>query len=565
MKKVFLIFSILISVINAQINRETRAVWVSTNFRLDWPPPTTNQEEQKTALIKIFDEIERKNLNTIYFQVRFNGTVLFNSSFEPYSYFITGSVGGSPDYDPLEFAIEEAHKRGLELHAWFNMIRCFSGTEKFILDHDDHVVKKYPAWVKKVFVDGKINYWLDPGLPEVKEYLANLVVEAAQNYKVDGIHLDFIRYPVERFDDDSSYALFGAQKDKAQWRRDNITEIVKVTGERIRQIDERIKFGAAPLGIYRNIAGAKGLQAVDEVYQDSRLWLKEKYIDYAAPQIYWNSTDNPRFDLLIDDWVKNSYGRNIIAGIASYKDDVRNETENLIALARKSNSNGVAFFRYTNIKDKEIKQFASKSFPAEMHWKIKRQPPSPFNLASEISDAGENKIKLSWQFNCDELNSEDVSYFAVFGLSRQNEIPSSKNLFKIIDAQRTSFSFTIKQPQRINYYFTVKSLSRLWEESGGYSNIEKVGMPQLKSLSDKTGIDDNVIMRRLDADSYRFVVSSGLERTAEILFVGKNSLTQTETKKLAAGINIFQIKKESVVFDEIEIRVGGGKKFRLRK
>ena len=121
---IFLVFNLLL---HAQAPRETRAVWVSTNFKLDWPPPTYNQAAQKKELKKIFDDIERKNLNTIYFQVRSNGTVLFRSTMELFSPYITGNIGDYGNYDPLEFAIKEAHKRGLEIHAWVNTNRVFSG------------------------------------------------------------------------------------------------------------------------------------------------------------------------------------------------------------------------------------------------------------------------------------------------------------------------------------------------------------------------------------------------------------------------------------------------------
>jgi len=197
--KLLLLLSIIslfvINILFAQPMRETRAVWVSTNFRLDWPPPTFDQEEQKQALIKIFDDVERKNLNTVYFQVRSNSVLLFESNVEPWSPHITGIVGERGNYDPLGFAVEEAHKRGLEIHAWINTLRCFSGTEEKIKNYSRHLFNLHSKWIYKVNTDGKESFWLDPGLPEVRNYLVRLINELVENYNIDGIQLDFIRYP----------------------------------------------------------------------------------------------------------------------------------------------------------------------------------------------------------------------------------------------------------------------------------------------------------------------------------------------------------------------------------
>ena len=239
--------------INAQVERETRAVWVATNFRLDWPPPVYDAEVQKFALIKILNNIKSKNLNVVYFQVRSNGVVLFKSSVEAYSPHLTGTMTGEPKYDPLQFAVTEAHKRGLELHAWLNVIRCFSGEETKILRDSNHIKQKEPGWVIKYEKNGKTDYWMNPALPQTADYITSITTELVRNYDVDGIHLDFLRYPGKDFNDAESYRLLGDEAEINQWRRDNITNRLRKIYNSAKAEKPWIKVGVAPFGIYKNI------------------------------------------------------------------------------------------------------------------------------------------------------------------------------------------------------------------------------------------------------------------------------------------------------------------------
>jgi uncharacterized lipoprotein YddW (UPF0748 family) len=287
-----------VTFVQAQNERETRAVWVATNFRLDWPPPTFDQEKQKQTLIEIFDNIKSKNLNTIFFQVSSNGTTLFKSSFDPFSPYITGEVDGKPSYDPLKFAVEQAHKRGLEIHAWVNVLRCFTGTESSIMKNPNHISKRKPEWVIEDIRDGQKSFWLDPGLPEVREYIASMIEEMVGNYDIDGVHLDYIRYPGRNFDDEFSYGINGNGLSRDEFRRKNVNDLVELISKKIKAVKHYIKLGAAPIGIYKNFEGMTGWEGYNEVYQDSRSWLKRGLIDYVAPQIYWSFEDNTRFDLI---------------------------------------------------------------------------------------------------------------------------------------------------------------------------------------------------------------------------------------------------------------------------
>jgi len=387
-----------------QIERETRAVWVATNHRLDWPPQTNDAEKQKKALEDILSNIKSKNLNTVFFQVRSNGTVLFKSSFEPFTHYITGQLNDSIPYDPLEFAVEQSHKRGLEIHAWINCVNVFSGSEIGLQGNPNHIVNRKPEWIIEDERDGVKSFWLDPGLPEVREYLADLISEMVENYKIDGVQLDYIRYPGKNFDDDFSYGIYNNGFSHDDWRRNNITSLIELINKKIKTVKPYVKLGAAPIGVYKNQNGMYAWEGFTEVYQDSREWLKKGVLDYVAPQIYWGLNENPRFDIIAKDWVENSYGRNVILGIGAYKENIRNDIDNMIQFARTTNASGVAFFRYSNIKDYDFKNFSYKTYPARIAWLDGIYPEPPHHLNYERESTNRNLINLTWDVRGSTLN-----------------------------------------------------------------------------------------------------------------------------------------------------------------
>ncbi|MEK6552970.1 MAG: family 10 glycosylhydrolase, partial [Bacteroidota bacterium] len=460
--------------ITAQTERETRAVWVATNFRLDWPPPTFDQGKQKQALIDIFDDIKSKNLNTVFFQAGINGTVLFKSSFDPFSPYITGEVDREGTYDPLQFAIELAHKRGLEIHAWINCIRCFSGTELNILNNPNHIYKRKPEWVIEDIRDGQKSYWLDPGLPEVREYLSDMITEMVEKYDVDGVHLDFIRYPGKNFDDEFSYSVHGAGLSRDEFRRKNITDLIELINKKIKTIKHFVKLGAAPIGVYKNLNGMTAWEGYTEVYQDSREWLRRGIVDYLAPQIYWGFDDNPCFGLVAKEWTENSFGRSIVLGIGAYKPNVKSEINAMIQYARTINAGGVAFFRYQNIKDVEFDSFQYRTYPAAMSWLDGIYPDPPTELNFKKSEINKNLFSLSWNFQKMKSQSDSVRYFALYSLPNSNSELLPDYLFDVIPADRTSVTLAIDRPRRVNYYYTLKSVSKLWNESIESSNVIEI-------------------------------------------------------------------------------------------
>ncbi|MCF6269594.1 MAG: family 10 glycosylhydrolase [Melioribacteraceae bacterium] len=535
----------------SQTPRETRAVWVSTNFRLDWPPPTYNEETQKKELEKIFDDIERKNLNTIYFQVRSNGTVLFRSSMELFSPYITGSIGDFGNYDPLEFAITEAHKRGLEIHAWVNINRIFSGNNISIKNNPLHISQINPEWVYEK-ADNSI--WLDPGIPEVREYLVELINEIVQNYYVDGIQLDFIRYPKAPIDDIKSYNTYGEGIPKPQWRRDNITKFISSLNKRIKQTKPKIKLGVTPIGIYKSITNGRGMEGYSDVFQDTREWLRLGIIDYAVPQIYWDMKSNPKFDALAKDWINNSFGKNIIIGIGAYKTEVYNEIEREINITRTLNASGVAFFRYKSIAQKRFYSFAEKTLPTAMPWIEDTLELANLKLSSNYKNG-----KALLNFQIDNKSHTSKGYFTLYESYSLQDSSNSK-LIKVIPNYISEMSFLIPQPNRINYYYSATQFDPLWNASSNRSTATIISIPKLKKIEKSIDPFENPILLQ-DGDKSSILIYSNMEEEITLFKSSiKNKSSMISKHFLKRGINQITLNFDLSIYEKIVIDFLKGKR-----
>lgn len=546
---------LLTTISQSQIKRETRAVWLSTNFKLDWPPPTFDEGEQKSALIEIFDNLQKKNINTVYFQVRSNATLFYTSAIEPFTPYLTGKTNVPPSYDPLKFAIAEAHKRGLEIHAWFNVVRCFSGSDAEISNYENHIINKHKDWVYKKWTDGKPAFWLDPGKPEVREYLKNLIVEVVQKYEVDGIHLDFIRYPVGGIEDDETFRTYGNNPDKADWRRENINSIVRSVYRESKKANPKVKIGATPVGIYKNTKIVKGLQGYHDVYQDAQGWLKEGIVDYIVPQIYWDFENNPKFDVVAKDWLNNSSGRNVILGIASYRDDIKKETEKMISLSRKEGAAGIAFFRYTNIKNEKFYSFEEIAFPSGMEWVDNIYPNPPINLKSSTIDEG--KYQLNWSLPEIKNGGSDINHFSIYSLPENNSLFINAELFYLSHSLNTSLTFSITQPQRINYYFSIKSVDKLWNESSSSSNIVQLTIPELKMVSENVRSSNKPVLVGMSKQQWYLTLNSHIEQSVIITLRLSDGKEEEKTFPLAIGDNIIELNIKSSEPKFIELIFSG--------
>ncbi len=294
--------------------REFRGVWVATVWNIDWPSIRgVSVEQQQSELIQIFDRMQALNLNALVLQVRPTGDALYASQFEPWSEWLTGTQGKAPEpfYDPLEFAIAEAHKRNIELHAWFNPYRAGTSSEKSPKVRP-HIAATNPEYVYKYGND----LWMDPGAKVVQDLTYNVILDVVRRYDVDGIHLDdyFYPYPVagQTFPDDKTYAAYQAAGGKlslADWRRDNVNKMMERLSTGIQAAKRHVKFGISPFGIYRpgQPPQIKGLDQYESLYADPKKWLEEGWVDYMAPQLYWRIEPPAQsYPVLLQWWTENN-------------------------------------------------------------------------------------------------------------------------------------------------------------------------------------------------------------------------------------------------------------------
>jgi len=312
--------------------REFRAAWIATVGNSCWPSkPGLTTAQQKAELVAILDRAAGLKLNAVIFQVRPACDALYASSFEPWSEYLTGVQGRAPSpfYDPLAFAIAEAHKRGLELHAWFNPFRAhhFQAVSPIA---PNHISRTQPQLVRSY---GRY-LWLDPGDPAVRDYSLRVVMDVLKRYDVDGIHFDDYFYPYKEkdysgneldFPDGATWKKFGANPGQSRddWRRQNVDTFIQQVYHAIKAEKPRVKFGISPFGIWRpkNPPAISGFDSYAGLYADSRKWLREGWCDYFAPQLYWGITPPPTsFTSLLDWWNgENFRHRHIWPGMNSLK------------------------------------------------------------------------------------------------------------------------------------------------------------------------------------------------------------------------------------------------------
>jgi len=309
--------------------REFRGAWVASVANIDWPSkPGLSTPQQQAEMRAILDKAVALNLNTVVLQIRPSADALYLSPLEPWSEYLSGTMGRAPDpfYDPLAFAVTEAHARGLELHAWFNPYRARQ-SEAHSAPSASHISRTRPAWVKSY---GK-QLWLDPGEPAARAYSLAVVFDVVRRYDIDGVHLDDYFYPYPEkdakgrpvdFPDDPSWKRYrarGGRASRADWRRSNINDFVHRLYDGVKRLKPWVKVGISPFGIYRpgSPAQIKGFDAYASLYADSRRWLSEGWVDYLSPQLYWKIEQAPQsFPVLLQWWeAQNRKDRHLWPGL----------------------------------------------------------------------------------------------------------------------------------------------------------------------------------------------------------------------------------------------------------
>lgn len=313
---------------------EMRAAWIATVGNIDMKAGMT--KAQYTIWVRqTLDQLKAKKFNTVIYQVKPTNDALYPSKLSPWSSYITGKKQGTnPGYDPLLIMTEEAHIRGMELHAWVNPYRVTMPGQKLSSLAPNNVARTNPSWVIKY---GK-QYYLNPGLPEVQNYLLATVKELVANYDIDAVHMDDYFYPYKiknvTFPDQAAFKKYGASYKKiADWRRNNVNQLVKDIYSTIKETKPHVQFGISPFGVWRNksldATGSNtkaGVNNYDDLYADTRQWLKDGSIDYITPQIYWSKTMSAaKYETLVNWWSKEvaTYAKvhpvNLYIGMADYK------------------------------------------------------------------------------------------------------------------------------------------------------------------------------------------------------------------------------------------------------
>lgn len=310
------------------IVREMRGLWVATVANIDWPSRSgLTAAAQRAELTSILDRAGAAGFNAIIFHVRPASDAVYRSSIEPWGAMLTGTQGTDPGYDPLAFAVQEAHARGLELHAWLNPFRAGNASDSLKLS-PTHLFNTRRDLVR--VYGGQL--WLDPGEPDVHDHVMRVIADIVQRYDVDGIHADDYFYPYQvtdaqnrviAFPDNAAYAKYGAGLTQDDWRRANVDRFVERMYREVHLAKPTMRVGISPFGIWRpgSPAGVSGLDAYATIYADSRKWLRSGWVDYLAPQLYWAiSAPQQSFPALLDWWIgESAMGRHVWPGLAAYR------------------------------------------------------------------------------------------------------------------------------------------------------------------------------------------------------------------------------------------------------
>ncbi|MED7927531.1 family 10 glycosylhydrolase [Nonomuraea sp. LP-02] len=306
---------------------QMRGMWIASVVNINWPSKQgLTADQQKAEYLAWLDLAVQRGLNSVFVQIRPTADAFWPSPFEPWSEYLTGKQGQDPGYDPLGFAVEETHKRGLAFHAWFNPYRVSMQADPAKL-HPDHPGRKHPDWI--VPFGGKLYY--NPGMPEVRKFCQDAMMDAVTRYDIDGLHFDDYFYPTNTtaFDDSAAFAQYGAGfPDLAAWRRNNVDLMVQEMQQRVLQAKPDIAWGISPSGIWRNKgtdplgSETNGGQSYDNLHADTRGWVKKGWLDYIAPQLYWYIGQPPAdYSKLVPWWSDVASGTRTLLwiGQAAYK------------------------------------------------------------------------------------------------------------------------------------------------------------------------------------------------------------------------------------------------------
>ncbi len=468
---------------NQNPKREFRGAWIATVVNIDWPlNKDTSVAIQKENLANQLDSLSDAGMNAIFFQVRTECDALYKSNFEPWSHWLTGEQGKAPEpfYDPLQFAIEESHKRGMELHAWFNPYRAVRDTTLYSLD-ENHVAVQHPEWI----ITSKKFKMLDPGLPGVRTHILDVMNYVLINYDIDGIHFDDYFYPYgPKISNEDSLTYLNHSRGITNiddWRRDNINLLMKDIYEIVKAEKPYVKFGISPFGIVRNeYTGTNGFNSFDVIYCDPLNWLDNKIVDYITPQVYWEiGHEKADYAKLVPWWSTVTTERHLYIGQYSSKmsapnyEKKKSEIGDQIRLNRSTpNVLGSVYFsaksitrNWSGLADSMKNDwYKNIALPPAMEWIDSTPPVKPENVHVVETKSG---LLIDWNLPDAASDGEFPNYYLIYKFNQNEEIDLSKpeNIITKVLNKKTSF-FNLNAIDE-NAIYVITSVDRLHNESEG--------------------------------------------------------------------------------------------------
>ena len=471
---------------------EFRGVWVASVANIDWPSAKNlTPEQQREEFRRIARSHHQRGLNALVVQVRPAADAFYDSPYEPWSEWLTGTQGKAPVpfYDPLQFMIDETHGLGMEFHAWINPYRAVQNSASQKLSAN-HIVNTQPNWI----VTYGTKKLLNPGIPEVRAYNIKVIMDIVNRYDIDGIHFDDYFYPYPepnlRFNDDAAFKTYGsAFTNRDDWRRDNISRFIKELGDSINASKPWVSYGISPFGVWRNKSKdpsgsdtRASIGTYDDLYADILLWLREGWIDYVAPQLYWDTEFSlAPYTTLLPWWAQHSYGRHLYIGQAAYRVNSNSggwKNPNQLLAQKKLNREtpqvyGSIFFSSKSLTGnvRGVADNLAKSYyvrPAlvpPLSWRSGNKPVDPINLTSETTAAGN---VLVWQAPQASNEGQSARFYAVYRYMDTDIITTdrSANLISLVPGSLSRFTDT-SAPGGVNVTYIVTTISKMRQESDG--------------------------------------------------------------------------------------------------
>ena len=488
--------------------RETRAVWLTTLSNLDWPKTLANSndgiEKQKEELINILDKYVAANINTVLLQTRVRAATIYPSNIEPWDKCLTGRENGNPNYDPLAFAVEECHKRGLEIHAWIAAMPVGSSTSLGC-----KLMRKKGFNIRNFSTGAYVN----PADPKFAKYLGDICVEITKNYDIDGINLDYIRYP------DGWPNPSYKNGDTPDARRENVTNVVKEIYRRVKTLKPWVKVSCSPIGKYDDLSrfSSKNYNAKHRVSQDAQFWIKTEIMDQLYPMQYWRDDNYYPF---CADWIENSNGHDIISGLGTYFLDSREGNLSVTEISREMYVSrwlgmGHAHFRskflldnYQGIFDFEKRFNATPSLTPALTWISTLKPETPtFYIGNSVvvSIDAQGTKTIKWRGN--------APYYNVY---MSNTYPVDiKNPHNLVVSKFRGTSFVHRGAKQQHYAIT--AMDRYGNESNVLqSNMEKRNVEN--ELLPNDGVNLTLPKSLDEMDINYFIVESALGTTVTKIY-----------------------------------------------